>query len=51
MIIEVHVEWPNGHQVEEIELDDDATEEDQEQAAKDAFFNVCNYGWSVKDDQ
>lgn len=51
MIIEVHIEWPTGSEVEEIELDDSATEEEQEAAAKDAFYNSCNYGWSVKDDQ
>lgn len=28
-----------------VEVDDDATEEDMEEAARDEFFNQCSYGW------
>jgi len=28
-------------------MDDDATKEEIEAAADDAFFNSCNYGYSI----
>lgn len=49
MIIEVHIEWPGGSETEEVELPDGSSEEDQAEAAKDAFFNSCNYGYDVKE--
>lgn len=49
MIITVCSEWPTGSEIEEIELPDNSTEEEIEEAAREAFFNNCNYGWSVKE--
>lgn len=47
----MHVEWPSGRRTLELEVPDDATEDDIEGEAKDAFFNLCNYGIEiVKDD-
>lgn len=48
MIIEVYIDWPTGSETEEVELPDDASEKDQADAARDAFFNSCNYGYAVK---
>lgn len=47
MKIEVHCEWPNGSGTVEFEMPDDSTPKDVEEAAEQAFFDTCNYGWSV----
>ena len=47
MLITVHVEWPTGSEDVEFEMDDDATKEQIEEAADDAFFSSCNYGYSI----
>ncbi|ATS39297.1 MULTISPECIES: hypothetical protein [Xanthomonas] len=44
--IHVCVEWPGGGWNEEVEVEEDATQEEMEQAAADEFYNRCNYGWS-----
>ena len=43
--IEVTIEWNRWTEIVTVELPDDATDEDAAQGARDAFFNVCNYGW------
>lgn len=49
-IIEVCVECSavGYSEVVDIELPDDATEEDAQDAADVEFFNTCSYGWSWK---
>ncbi len=47
MLLTVHVEWPTGNQEVEFEMDDDSTPEQIEEAAQEAFFGVCNYGYSI----
>lgn len=47
MKIEVHCEWPTGSETVEFEMDDDSSPEDIEKAAEEAFFDICNYGWSI----
>ena len=48
MTIRVTIEWPNGGEVVEAEVAADATMKEVEDAAADAFFNMCNYGWCRK---
>lgn len=50
-IITVSVEVSACAYSEEIELElpDDATDGDADEAAKEFFFNVCEYGWSWKE--
>jgi len=45
--ITVHIEWPTGGEDVEFEMDDDSTPEEIAQEAQQAFFDVCNYGYSV----
>jgi inorganic pyrophosphatase len=47
--IEVCIEWPTGGEVVRIEIEADATDDEIKAAASDAFFNLCNYGWSKVD--
>lgn len=47
MRITVHIEWPKGGEDVEFEMDDDSTPEEIAQEAQQAFFDVCNYGYSV----
>lgn len=47
MKIEVHCEWPSGSETVEFEMPDDSTTEDVAQAAEEAFFSVCNFGYSI----
>ncbi len=45
--IKVNIEtgYCTGAEPTVLELDDDATEEDMEEAAREEFFNQCSYGW------
>lgn len=45
--IEVHVEWPNGSKTVEFEVDDDLSPESIEECAKQAFYDTCNFGYTV----
>lgn len=47
--IEVTIEWPGGSRVDRIEVPDDTTDAEAADDAKDAFTNVCNYGWEWVD--
>jgi len=47
MKIEVHCEWPSGSETVEFDIDDDCTPEQIAEAAEEAFFGVCNYGYSI----
>lgn len=47
MNLQVDVEWPCGAETVEIELPDDATQTEIEEAAKEAFHDLCNYGYWV----
>ena len=47
MIITVHVEWPTGNKDVEFEMDEGSTLEQIEEAAREAFLDVCNYGLSI----
>lgn len=47
MRITVHVEWPAGSEDVEFDMDDDSIPEDIDAAAQQAFFDVCNYGYSI----
>jgi hypothetical protein len=40
-----------GDTVEIVELDDNASQKDMEEAARDEFFNRCSYGWSECDEE
>ena len=51
MIIAVHVEWPTGSETVEFEIDDDSTPEQIAEAAESAFFDVCNFGYSINGEQ
>ncbi|HCI6019575.1 TPA: hypothetical protein NPN74_001618 [Klebsiella quasipneumoniae subsp. quasipneumoniae] len=44
---EVIIETPfvGGEIVEQFEVEDDATEEEIKEEARDIFFNNCNYGY------
>lgn len=52
MKIRVNIEtaWVGASEEIIIELDDDASEQDIDDAAKEEFMNYCNYGFSVVDD-
>lgn len=47
MILTVHVEWPTGSEDVEFEIDDDLTTEQIAEVAEEAFFGVCNFGYSL----
>lgn len=47
MLIVVNVEWPSGSEEVEFEMDEGSTPEEIEDAARDAFFSTCNYGFSI----
>lgn len=51
--IEVTIEtaWTGANETVEIEMPDDATQEEIEEAARDEFFNMCNYGWAEITDE
>jgi hypothetical protein len=51
VLITVHVEWPTGHEDVEFEMDDSATPEEIAEAAESAFFDVCNFGYSINGEQ
>lgn len=47
MILTVHIEWPTGSEDIDLELDDDLTPEQIAEIAEEAFFNSCNFGYSI----
>lgn len=47
MILTVHVEWPTGSEDVDIELDGTETKEEIKELALQAFFDTCNYGYSI----
>lgn len=47
MILTVHAEWPSGSEDIEFEVDDDSTPAQILEAAQEAFFGVCNFGYSI----
>lgn len=47
MKLTVHVEWPAGNEDIDIELDGTETPEEIERIAQDAFWNTCNYAYSI----
>lgn len=46
--ITVYIEtgFAGSDRQETIEVDDDATEEEIDDIAREVFFNQCNYSWS-----
>lgn len=50
-LISVCIEWPTGSEREEFEVDDDATDDEINEVARDVFGNHCSYGWSEVDQQ
>lgn len=47
MILTVDVEWPTGSESINIELEGTESPEEIAEIAQAAFFNVCNFGWSL----
>lgn len=47
MKIEVNIEWPTGSETVEFDMDDDSSPGDIEEAAKEAFFDKCNFGYVI----
>lgn len=46
-LLTVHIEWPTGSEDVDIELSGDETPEQIDEIALEAFFGVCNYGFSL----
>ena len=47
MIVTVHIEALGNHEDVDLELSDDATEDEIRESAETVFYNNCNYGFSV----
>lgn len=47
ILVNIETSWVGASEEVEVELDDDATEEEIEAAAHEEFLNYCNYGWSI----
>lgn len=45
--VSIETKWVGANEVEEIELDDNATQQDIEEAARELFFEYCSYGFEV----
>lgn len=42
----IETPFANGEIIEDFAVEDDATDEDIAEEARDIFFNNCNYGYS-----
>lgn len=51
-ILKIYVNKNIGQTTEiEVQVDDDITENEAEEIAKDEFFNECSYEWELLDEQ
>ncbi|WP_181972285.1 hypothetical protein [Megamonas rupellensis] len=49
-ILKVYIYKNIGETIElEIEVDNNITEDEAEEIAKDVFFNECSFGWELVD--
>lgn len=51
VLVTIETAWVGASEEVEIELDDDASEEEIAEAAHEEFLNYCSYGWSIIDNQ
>lgn len=45
--VSIETSWVGANEVVDVELDDDATEEEIEAAAHEEFLNYCGYGYHI----
>lgn len=45
--VTIETSWVGANEVVDIEIDDDATEEEIESAAHEEFLNYCSYGYHI----
>ena len=49
--VTIETSWVGANEVVDIEVDDDATEEEIADAAHEEFLNYCGYGYHVVGDE
>lgn len=47
--VDIETNWAGVGEVGYFEVEDDATDEEIADEAREIFFNWCNYGWSEVD--
>lgn len=47
LIVNIETAWVGASEVVEVEIDDDATQEEIEAIAKETFQDYCSYGYHI----
>ncbi|MEG2376855.1 MAG: hypothetical protein RSC43_00705 [Clostridia bacterium] len=45
--VSIETKWVGASEVEEVEIDDNATQEEIEETARELFFEYCSYWFEV----
>jgi hypothetical protein len=49
--VDIETNWAGVGEVEYFEVEDDATDDEIADEAREIFFNRCNYGWSEVEEE